>query len=236
MEIITKIDSLDSQKVKEAFKELITDYLTPAFGSISKRDFEILLFMKLQKLGVFEKNPEIYDLVTQLKVTRTKARNLLYESKLRHTSTSELDEELRKIVQNPLFLKDNDKIGIEIENPFLIDHLRSKLKKLNHITDGSFSPELVRLTTTAYIALFESLLPKDSKENIKKALIAAGAASDTSFKGMMKSLLKKLGEKFADEAGGKVAESIADYLGPIISGSIDLVKEKLVLVFNEQKS
>lgn len=235
MEIISKIESLDSQKVKDAFKELMADYLTPAFGSISKRDFEILLFMKLQSLGVFEKNPEIYDLVTQLRVTRTKARNLLYESKLRHTTSLELDEELRKIVQNPIFLKDNDKIGIEIENPFLIDHLRSKLKKLNHITDGSFSPELVRLTTTAYIALFESLLPKDSKESIKRALVAAGAASDTSFKGIMKSVLKKLGEKFADEAGGKLAESIGDYLGPIISGSVEMVKEKLVQIFNEKK-
>lgn len=236
MEIISKIDTIDSEKVKEAFKDLMTDYLTPAFGSISKRDFEILLFMKLQNLGVFEKNPEIYDLVTQFKVTRTKARNLLYESKLRHTTSTELDEELKRIILHPIFLKDNDKIGIEIENPFLIDHLRSRLKKLNHITDGSFSPELVRLTSTAYIALFESLLPKESKDNIKKALIEAGATSDTSFKGVFKSALKKLGTKFADEAGGRVVESVADYLSPILSGSISLVKEKFASIFIEEKS
>ncbi len=36
------------------------DYLTPAFGAISKRDFDILLFMKFQELQIFEKDPEIY--------------------------------------------------------------------------------------------------------------------------------------------------------------------------------
>jgi len=50
MNIIAKIDSIDAEKVKIAFKELMKDYLTPAFAAISKRDFDILLFMKFQKL------------------------------------------------------------------------------------------------------------------------------------------------------------------------------------------
>jgi len=63
-EILNKLDKLNSEDVKKAFVELLQEYLTPAFGSISKRDFDIQLFIKLQKLGVFKKNPEIYELVS----------------------------------------------------------------------------------------------------------------------------------------------------------------------------
>ncbi|MAU15914.1 MAG: hypothetical protein CMH46_10300 [Muricauda sp.] len=234
-EIINKLDELDSENVKNAFKELLQDYLTPAFGSISKRDFDILLFIKLQKLGIFTKNPEIYEIVSELRVTRAKARNLLYESKLRQTSKTELDQELKEILKTPIFLKDNDKIGIEIDNPYLIDHLRAKLKQLNHITDGSFSPELVRLTTDAFVSLFESYLPEESKDEIKQAFIDIGAEADTSLKGVLKGAFKKLGSKIADEAGGQVAESVGEYLGPIISGSIDLMKNKFTGLFTEEE-
>ena len=235
-EIIDKLDNLKSDDVKKAFKELLRDYLTPAYGSISKRDFDILLFMKLQELGIFSKNPEIYELVSELKVTRAKARNLLYESKLRKTSKKELDEELKELLKHPIFLKDsNDKIGIEIDNPYLIDHLRAKLKQLNYITDGSFSPELVRLTTDAFVALFESYLPEESKSNIKKAFVDIGAKADTSLKGVLKGAFKKLGSKLADEAGGQVAESVGEYLGPVITGSIDMIKDKFTGLFSKEE-
>lgn len=234
-EIINKLEELDSESVKKEFKELLQDYLTPAFGSISKRDFDILLFIKLQKLGVFTKNPEIYEIVSELRVTRAKARNLLYESKLRQTSKTELNQELKEILKTPIFLKDNDKIGIEIDNPYLIDHLRAKLKQLNHITDGSFSPELVRLTTDAFVSLFESYLPEESKDEIKQAFVDIGAEADTSLKGVLKGVFKKLGSKIADEAGGQVVDSVGEYLEPIISGSIDLMKNKFTGLFIDEE-
>ncbi len=232
--ILEKLESTEAQEIKDIFIELIKAYSTPAYGSMSKRDFDILLFIQLQKLGVFEKNPEIYELVSELRVTRAKARNLLYESKLRQTSKKELDEELKNLLKRPMLIKDGDKIGIEIDNPYLIDHLRAKLKKLNHITDGSFSPELVRLTTDAYISLFDSYLDNTSKKELTKVLVNIGAKADTSFKGLLKGVLKKLGSKIADEAGGRVAESIGDYLEPLLTGSIEMVKNQFTSIFEEE--
>ena len=49
-----------------------------------KEVFDIMLFIKLQELDVIAETPEIYDVVSSLKVTRAKARNLIYESKLRN--------------------------------------------------------------------------------------------------------------------------------------------------------
>jgi hypothetical protein len=193
---------------------------------MSKRDFEILLFTKLQDLDLFEQNPDLYILVSELKVTRVKARNLLYESGLRQTSVADLDEELKNLIVSPIFLQDNDKIGLEIQNPFVIDHLKAKLRKLKHITDGSFSPELVKLTPAAFIALFDSYISEKSKKDILKTFIEMGLKKDTSFTGLLKGVLKSLGKKIADEAGGKLVESVVDYLDPLLKGSIELIKEK----------
>jgi len=223
-----KIKNIDSEKVKHEFLKLINQYISPSYGSMSKRDFDILLFQTLQNIGIIDKDPDIYDIIKNLKLTRTKARNILYEVKLRSSTTEELDEELKKLLLKPVFLKDNEKIMIDISNPFLIDHLKSKLKKLNHITDGSFSPELVKLTTDAYIALFTSYMPEDNKtkNTIVKTFVDLGVEKDGSLSGVLKGVLKKLAVKYADEAGGKLVESTFDYLSPIMSGGIEVIKEK----------
>ena len=227
MNLINRIYFLKSDDVKKVFKELMTDYFSPAFGSISKRDFDILLFTKLQKLGLISENPEMYELISELRITRAKARNLLYESKLRQSTTLQLDSELIKYLSNPIFLKDNDKIGLEIGNPYLIDYLKDKLKKLNHITDGSFSPELIKLTPDAFVALFESYVPEASKSEILKTLVTIGAKADTSWKGVFNGVLKKLGAKIADKAGEEIAENIVDYLSPFFStDGLSKIEEK----------
>lgn len=137
-----------------------------------------------------------------------------------------MDEELKNLIVSPIFLQDNDKIGLEIQNPFVIDHLKAKLRKLKHITDGSFSPELVKLTPAAFIALFDSYISEKSKKDILKTFIEMGLKKDTSFTGLLKGVLKSLGKKIADEAGGKLVESVVDYLDPLLKGSIELIKEK----------
>ena len=226
MQVIEKLEKINSEKIKKSFVALMKSYMHPAFGSMAKRDFDILLFMKLQELGVLDMNPELYDLVSDLRVTRSKARNLLYEAKLRATSKEELDSELIFLLKDPTFMKDNDKIALEIDNPYLIDHLRSHLRKLGHLTDGSFSQELIKLTPEAFIALFESYMPKESIDSVRETFIELGAVQDTTFRGVFKGVLKKLGNKVADEAGGAVAESLADYLGPVMSGAIGGIKDK----------
>ena len=232
MKLIDKIDSLNSDDIKLVFKELIKDYFSPAFGSISKRDLDILLFIKLQKLKLISENPEIYELISELRVTRAKARSLLYESKLRQSTTKQLDEELIEIITNPIFLKDNDKIGLEIGNPYLIDYIKDKLKKLNHITDGSFSPELIKLTPEAFVALFESYVPNESKSEILKILISIGANEDTSLKGALKGIFKKLGSKIADKVGEEISENIVDYLSLFFkTDRMSLIKEKFMGIF-----
>ena len=199
---VDRIDGVDAKEVKRVFKELITAYMNPAYGSMSKRDFDILLFMKLQDLKIIEKDPDLYDIVSNLKVTRAKARNLLYEAKMRNSSEEMLNKELRELLSTPIFFKENDKIAIEISNPLLSDHLRWKLKRLGYITDGSFSAELIKLSEEAYITIFEDMIPNESRKKITEALV------------------KKLSGRIVGRAGDELVDGIFKYLDPLISGKL----------------
>jgi len=235
MDLLSKLMEKDSELIKSIFIDLIKDYLTPSFGSLSKRDFDILLFMKLQELNVIDKTPELYELISELKVTRSKARNLLYESKLRTLTNNDLENELKNILINPIFLTDTDKLGIEIANPYLIDHLKFKLKKLGHITDGSFSPELVKMTKEAYLSLIETyfIYNDEEKQNIIQELINNNIIEDTSFKGLLSSALSKLAYKIAGNAGEEALEEVSEYLSPFVTENKDLLIEKITNLFIE---
>ena len=202
---------------------------------MSKRDFEILLFMKLQNLDAIDENPDLYQLIKDLKISRTRVRNLLYEAKMRTSEDGDLDSELIKLLEKPVFLKDGDKVAIEIQNPLLTDHFRFKLKALGYITDGSFSAELVKLTYSAYIELVVKMMDEKVKSETKDALVAAGIMPDTSFKGVFTEIVKKIGAKIANKAGEQAVEEAGKYLSPIISGSIDDAKNMLLKLFKKDE-
>ena len=233
MEILTSLEAAESDSVKRIFIDFVKEYLTPSYGSMSKRDFEILLFMKLQELGAIQKDPDLYQLIKDLKISRTRVRNLLYEAKMRTSKEEDLDNELIQLLQKPVFLKDGDKVAIEIQNPLLTDYFRFKVKELGFITDGSFSVELVKLNYSAYIALVESMISVEAKKTTVKLLVDADIMRDTSFKGVFTELVKKIGSKIANEVGEQAIDEAFKYLSPIISGKIGDAKDILLELFKK---
>lgn len=231
MDIIDKLIDVESDVIKKAFIEIVSEYIRPSFGSMSKREFDILLFSKLQDIKVFDKDPEVYELVRSLRVTRNKARNLLYESKLRKTDEDELNEELKNTLINAMFFKDGENISLEIGNPLLVDHIKDKLKKLGHITDGSFSNELIKMKTSAFINLFEEMMSSDNPkylEEVKQKLIDCGAKKDTSFSGVMKSFLGKAATKVIGDVGNEFVGELSKCLSAIMKNESEEVFEKYV--------
>ncbi len=206
------IDDISNEECGEKFKDIIKEYLSPSFGSMSKRDFDILLFTKLQELELFDEKQGIYDIVSSLKITRIKARNLVYESNLRKMQNKNLDEELREIFKSPKFLKENDKIMLEIDNPYLIDYLRFKLKQNGDITDGSFSPEIVKLTLESYVKLYKTLV--FSKEEVSENELL----KNDDFKKVLLTVANHWIKKYT-------GEEAYEYLLPVFKVSIDKIKE-----------
>ncbi len=232
---IDKILKASSEKeAKAALAYFLQSYTSPAFGALPKGEIELVVLNVLEQLGAIDSEPELYELVSKLKVTRTKARSLIYNRELRRSSDDELNQKVIKLLKRPLIQKDGDLYVLEVENPLVSDHLRSQVKKLGFVSDGSFSPSIVKLGLDAITALIESNLTAKEKTAIKKALIKAGAP-DKSFRGVLKATLKKIAKKVASNTGEALMDQASDYLTPIIDAGIERIKETAEELFEDKK-
>lgn len=217
------IKNASEQSAKEALHLILARYLTPTFGALTKRDIDLLIFTALERIGYLEPDPSLYALVQKLRVTRAKARSLLYERELQRMGERDLDEKVRQALRRPLIQKQGELFVLEIDNPLVIDHLRARVQMLGYASDSSFSSSLVKLSDDAIIALLDSMLDDKHKERVRKEWIKAGLP-DKSFQGVMKDIFKALAKKVADEAGSRIVE---DVFGPMIDGTFDGIGKAL---------
>lgn len=231
--MIKTIENKSAEEIKQLFMELIDFYTTPSFGAVRQREFDIFLYGKLQELGIFDNNDDIYEVVSKLKITRSKARNLIYENNLRNSTIEILDNQLKKELENARLLKSNTYlVSMEIENPLLIDHLKAKLKTNGYSSDGSFSPDIVKLSSDALISVIESYMDLDTEKEIMDQLTKLGYVTDKSFKACLTKFFSHVAKKFAGEAGDVI---IGEYIAPFLKGSIDNVTT-IVKPFIQKKS
>jgi len=226
------VNDASEADVKDALSYFLQNYMTPAFGALPKNEVELIVLNVLEKLKAIDKEPELYDFVSKLKITRSKARGLIYDRELRRSSEEELNEKVKSLLKRPLIRKNGDLYVLEVENPLVSDHLRSKVQKLGYVSDGSFSPSIIKLGLNAITALIESYLSEQEKEDIRAALIRAGAP-DTSFSGILKATLKRLAVKVASDTGEALMDKASEFISPIIDAGIDLLAEKAEALFED---
>ena len=230
MDIKHIINALPEAKAKAVLAQLLERYLTPAFAALPKNEVELLVLDALEQVGAISADPQLYELVSKLKVTRAKARRLIYDRELRHSSSADLDAKVKALLKRPLLQKQGELFVLEVENPLVSDHLRDKVQQLGYVSDGSFSPSLIKLGLEAITALIADLLSADEQEQVRLALLAAGAP-DGSFKGVLKATLKKVASKVAADSGEALMDKAAGYLAPIVDASIAALGEKAAELF-----
>jgi hypothetical protein len=198
---------------KKVLKELFDIYLNPSFGTLKQKEIDLFIFSKLIEIGYLKK--DVFDIVSKLKITRQRARNLLYEYNLRLSYN--LEEEYKKFLKNPIFEKDKDVIIFNVENPLLIDFIKSKLKEKRLLSDGSFSPEIIKLKQYAYIELLKDFLDlEELKIQLKNNRI------NDDFESLMKAFLKKVSIKVFNNSNDFI---IDEYISPFINNKISKVVE-----------
>lgn len=230
MDIKLIINALPEANAKAVLAQLLERYLTPAFAALPKNEVELLVLDALEQVGAISADPQLYELVSKLKVTRPKARRLIYDRELRHSSSADLDAKVKALLKRPLLQKQGELFVLEVENPLVSDHLRDKVQQLGYVSDGSFSPSLIKLGLEAITALIASLLSTTEQEQVRLALVAAGAP-DGSFKGVLKATLKKVASKVAADSGEALMDKAAGYLAPIVDASIAALGEKAAELF-----
>ena len=233
MDINQIVNDATEEETKAALLYFLQSYMSPAFGALPKNEVELIVLNVLEKLRAIDDEPELYEFVSKLKVTRSKARGLIYDRELRRYSEEELNEKVKSLLRRPLIQKNGDLYVLEVENPLVSDHLRSKVQKLGFVSDGSFSPSIIKLGLDAITALIESYFSDQEKIDVRAALVAAGAP-DTSFTGVLKATLKRVASKVASDTGEALMEKASDFISPIIGASIGLITQKAGELFDSE--
>jgi hypothetical protein len=206
-------DNVDHRRVLET---LLAAYMEPAFGSLPKREVDLKFLEALESVGRIPKEPTIYDLVTTLRITRGKARALLYDWELRRSTPDSIREKAIAVLKRPVFENKGKTLSLEIENPLVLEWIREQAKIHRFIADGTFSPTLITMPISGFILIIESILDEAHKKEVRKALVKAGA-KDGSFTSVMGSALEHVATKVIGEAGEAVAAQAMSYLTPLFS-------------------
>jgi len=214
------------QDIRRALSLLFAPHANPVFGASKAVEHEVAAFNALKLLGYLSPCPDEFELVEKLRVTKSKARALLYQTALREASDPVvIDQELRDILMNPLIAVDGDIYLIEVPQPLTMDRLRHRIRQLGHLSDSSFSGSVARIKRQALAALIESLIPKENQTEVINKLTAKGYQGND-VRALVTGVLRKAGAKVAGEVGdelaGKVGKSIAALFGSAWDGVFDV--------------
>ena len=174
MDIRTFIEANSADDSREALIGILTWYTQPAFGALPKRETDILIFEVMLTLGLLPEDASVYDLITDLRITRAKASQLLFDSAIRKFDENPelLNSKVVEALCDARFHHDADKYFIlEVEDPMVNASLKERVRKAGNISDSSFNAALIRLTLDAVADLVADLLPEDRQDDVKAALV-----------------------------------------------------------------
>lgn len=229
------VRDVSPERCKIVLIEILDRYLEPAFGSLTKKEVDLLMIDALEDLDYISLDPSIYEIERKLRITRAKARGLIYENELRQSDPADLDKRIKDILKKPhLLKKDENLFSMEIENPFVKDRFQEVAHTLDYVTNEELNPSLVTLSVDGLAAIIDHYMTEEERKNARKELVAAGAP-DTSLPGVLKSVLKAVAFKYAQESGEILVDKAGTYLSPILSGAVDMVAGSFKELFASKK-
>ncbi len=210
------ISKLTKQDLQRALSVMLAPHSSPVFGAVKIVEHEMAAIEVLKLIGYLNKGSDEYSFVEKLRVTKAKAKSLMYQEALRKNTNA--DDDLRGILSSPTIQKDTKGMFlIEVPYPLQMDRLRSRVRELGFISNGSFSGSTARISANALEALIESLIPNDKKDVILKKLKKQGFP-DKSIKGLLRAFLLKAGSKVADGTGEQIVTNIGEVIGQTFNG------------------
>ena len=169
------VESASPEKVRQALALTFSPHANPVFGASKSVEHEVAAFNAMKLLGYLSDSPDEFELVEKLRVTKSKARALLYQVALRVDSSAENEaDELRAILTNPRIAVDGDFYLIEVPQPLAMYRLRHRVRQLGFLSDGSFSGSVARLKQPALTVLVESIIPEAERIIVIEGLKRAG--------------------------------------------------------------
>ena len=216
--IVKALESADQAKLNVFVKELYESFLTPSFGSLPKREIELLLLNGLKTMNVLPKDFNSYDLSAAFRISKTRAANLIYDADLRWKEQSQIEEEIRELLRSPVAIPENDKgrVKLQIESLRLKDEIRSVLHDKKFLTDSSFSADILEVPLEGFKHLVSYYYPGINEKNAKTLFKNSGVLNSLDAQTILREILKTAASKVAGKAGEKLSTYMVDELVKLI--------------------
>jgi len=223
----------------------IAAYMSPAFGTRSKTEIDLLVFASLIEAGAIDPEAPEYDIARALNITPTRVRNLILNWQLRSTpAQGDLRGAIVEALKKTRFSNDGRLLTFGVESPLLKEEITARLKRKGVFSDASFSKELVKLPADSFVEFLDEIVDDETKKQVRLTLVKDKQIPDTSFKALAIGVLVALGKKAAGEAGGALADELlakpaaekaASFLRGLLSGDAKgaakgLAKEDLAAI------
>ena len=204
-------------------KEFLEEYLSRGFGSMSKRDIDVLLMHLLMKhTDLSDENN--FNLSIRLKLTETKVKNLKYEANLKYTDSLEdnIKEEFLSLLSKAKLqiIGKETWISVIVEDTFLRNAIKAKVKENGSFTDSSFNSEIVKISVDDFSYLMYVFSDDKEQKYIEKEITRLIPDIDAiSFR----KLFKKFIEEAVESAGKEVGKQGVKLGASNITGGASIV-------------
>jgi hypothetical protein len=201
----------NTENTSKIIKEFLEAYRNPTFGALPKAQIDAFVVRILKSEGEVEDNT--WDLQTNLRISSAKATSIIYNMGLQ--TMEGIDEKVEKFLRNPNYEKDKKGFYflLDVENPLIIDRIKGILRGKNAISDGSFSPSIIKLSLKAFILLVEhyanSKYLEEIKNELKKEL--KGLKLKHEPEGILFTAIKAIAYNKAVEGGEKLVDCLKSF-------------------------
>jgi len=184
--------------------EFISEYLRISFGSLSKKELELLIFkLILIDQGLYL-DFDKFKVSKLLKVSETKVSNLYKELQLRGETFNDewFTKELKRLFKDLKVEVDSKRVILQVANPILKFYMEKFFNEKGIIVDYSFNKNILKINLEAFSEL---LLNEYLTEEEKREVLSSLNKNELEFKEIIKNGIISFVNGFSEEAGRKLA-------------------------------
>lgn len=192
----------------EAFDKIAEAYYNRNFGSISKSDFDVLMFsIYIERL--LEQNESDmesysdYELSKQLGITQSKIKNLKVKKELLYPYEDfKWENSFSRVCENARF--EDGKIHININDPNLFIELKHFVELRNGRVDIQLNSNSFVISVDMFFELLVYIGKEEDKKIILKSIKETYQKNEIEIKNIEKASLSKTIKENAAKVGGKI--------------------------------
>jgi hypothetical protein len=220
--LLDAILAVDEKLCRQFVHDLYDAIISPAFGSLPKSELELLLFKGLKDLKVIPHNPNPYDLSAALRVKRSKATNLIYDSDLRDRTASEVLDLCRETLENAILTEDKQKkeMRLYVDNLRVQDEIKRILLAKKIPTNRTFDSAVLIVPIDGFAVLVNAFYPPQSRVNAEELCKSLAFKSKFELKDFVQGMLGAAAKTVAGKSGERITQELGDFV-------VDQIKQHL---------